>query len=276
MRTASPWSGALQGVLRQPTNGIAGLVDNLLAVCREHSLHLDWQTDRCRVRSVAEDWHEVPDVPLRKSVLRAILARLAVLCNERRPGSCSPYGGQGEIAVGSNPSTVFRVVFTNTPTEQRLELTPGGSIMSTEPDPAAKGHPMLDALLAAVPRLRSWELKGWSEGHLVPALAGFHDGATDGQVITALKNLRDVLRARADVDPWLGDIAERGIGEFVGALRDGGPPAEHRGSKELPSKPIGNRTIILQVRKLAESLIRIEPKADDDAEPSPSSNPDAK
>src|SRR5437870_4480340 len=101
MSTASPLSGALQGVLMQPTRGIAGLVDDLLTVCREQGLQLDWQTDRCRVRSFAEDWQELPGIPLRKSVLRAILARLAVLCNEQNPGSISPYGGQGDIAVGT-------------------------------------------------------------------------------------------------------------------------------------------------------------------------------
>jgi hypothetical protein len=123
MSTISPWSGSLRDALTQPARDTTGLVDDLLTVCRQQGLQLDWYMDRWRVRFFGEDWYEWPDGPLRKSVFRAILARLAVLCNERRPGSCSPYGGQGEIAVGSDPATVFRVVFTNTPSEQRLELT---------------------------------------------------------------------------------------------------------------------------------------------------------
>ncbi len=35
-----------------------------------------------------------------KSVFRAILARVATLCNEQSANSVSPYGGQGELVVG--------------------------------------------------------------------------------------------------------------------------------------------------------------------------------
>jgi hypothetical protein len=65
---------------------------------------------------------ESTDVPLPKSVFRAILARLAALCNERTPNSVSPYRGEGECSVGTNPPVVFRVAFVNTPGEQRLEV----------------------------------------------------------------------------------------------------------------------------------------------------------
>ena len=123
MSAASPWSVALRSVLLQPTDGIVGLVDDLLSLCRQHGLELDWQAGRCRVRSFESDGEEWIDVPLRKSVFRAILARVAVLCNERMPNSTSLYGGQGEITVGADPATVFRVAFANTPSEQRLELT---------------------------------------------------------------------------------------------------------------------------------------------------------
>ncbi len=122
MNTSSGFSVVLRHVLAHPQNGVAGLVDNLLAVCRAHGLQLDWQADRCRVCVRGGDWEELDDVPLRKSEFRAILARLAALCNERTPNSVSPYGGQGELAVGANPPAVFRVTFTNTPAEQKLEL----------------------------------------------------------------------------------------------------------------------------------------------------------
>ncbi|HUY35359.1 MAG TPA: hypothetical protein VMV69_21625 [Pirellulales bacterium] len=63
------------------------------------------------------------ELPLRKSVFRAMLARMAVLCNERTPNSVSPYGGRGELTFGVNPTVVFRVIFANTGAEQKMELT---------------------------------------------------------------------------------------------------------------------------------------------------------
>jgi hypothetical protein len=143
MSTTSDLSGALRRVLLQPTGGVAGLVDELLAVCREHGLQLEWQANRCRVRPVGGAWQDVTDVPLRKSVFRAVLARMAALCNDGGSGPVSPYGGQGEIKVGANPATVFRVAFINTPGEQRLELAPAGlaALGNTDGEPGADKAP---------------------------------------------------------------------------------------------------------------------------------------
>lgn len=115
----------LRNAFEHPTRGVVGLVDDLLMACREHGLQLDWQADHCRVRSAGGDWEELLDVPLRKSVFRAILARIAALCNERRPNSVSPYGGQAELLMGAgtNPTAVLRITFANTSAEQKLELT---------------------------------------------------------------------------------------------------------------------------------------------------------
>jgi len=123
MSTASGFSEKLRRALLQPTRGVAGLVDDLLALCGQHGLQLDWRADRFRVRPLRGDWEELIDIPLRKSVFRAILARVAALCNQQTPNSVSPYGGQGELSAGANPPTVFRVTFANTPAEQKLELT---------------------------------------------------------------------------------------------------------------------------------------------------------
>jgi hypothetical protein len=109
-------------VLFQPTRAVTGLVDDLFTVCWGHGLQLDWQPDCYRVRSPGSDWEELTDVRLRKSVFRAILARVAVLCNARTPNSVSPYGGSGELSGGPNPPAVFKVTFVNTPVEQKLEL----------------------------------------------------------------------------------------------------------------------------------------------------------
>src|SRR5438105_707801 len=105
MSTPSQVSAVFRRILLQPDRGVTGLVDDLLTVCREHGLQLDWQADRCRVRSIGGDWEELVDVLLRKSVFRAILARVAVLCNERTPNSVSPYGGQGKLSIGADPRT---------------------------------------------------------------------------------------------------------------------------------------------------------------------------
>jgi hypothetical protein len=113
--------------LTMPTRGILGLVDDLLAASREHGLKLDWQSGHSRLRFLdggSADWI---DVPLRKSVVRAALARVAVLCNEQNPNSVSPYGGLGELLVGTDPATALRVAFVNTPDEQSLEPVPVSS-----------------------------------------------------------------------------------------------------------------------------------------------------
>ena len=123
MSMTVPWPVALRGILMQPAQGIVGLVDDLLALCREHHLELDWQAGCYRARAGAGAWHELHDVSLRVSVLRAILARLAALCHDPNAGACSPYGGKGKIIIGTNPSTLFHVAFVNTPEEQRLALT---------------------------------------------------------------------------------------------------------------------------------------------------------
>lgn len=126
MNTTSPFSTVLHQALLQPTRGVVGVVDDLLAACREQGLRLDWQTGLCRVRCLSDNPEGAIDVPLRKSVFRALLARVAVLCNERCPNSVSPYGGEGELSAGPNPGTILRATFVNTPDEQWLELVPHG------------------------------------------------------------------------------------------------------------------------------------------------------
>jgi hypothetical protein len=112
----------LTRALTTPTRGVLGLVEELLAASREHGIQLDWQGGSCRVRFLEGDPAGWVEIPLRKSVVRAALARVAVLCNQRKPNSVSPYGGQGELLVGPDPATTVRVAFVNTPDEQSLEL----------------------------------------------------------------------------------------------------------------------------------------------------------
>src|SRR5947209_2245875 len=114
----------LHRALSTPTRGVLGLVDALLAASQEHGIQLDWQAGQCRVRFREGGPAGCIEVPLRKSVVRAVLARVAVLCNQQNPNSVSPYGGQGELLVGTAPPTALHVAFVNTPEEQSLELAP--------------------------------------------------------------------------------------------------------------------------------------------------------
>ena len=141
--------------------GVVGVVDELLLLCRERPLKLAWVDGACHIRQLGtaagngdrtfwsflrryfvkdtSSHHEGVFLRLPKSVFRAILARLAALCNERRPDSVSPYGGGGEVVIEGDTPAVFAVTFTNTPDEQRAEVRfvgertekPGGA-----PDPA--------------------------------------------------------------------------------------------------------------------------------------------
>lgn len=134
MNTEAQVAEALRRIVLHPTGGVVGLVDELLAACHEHRLQLDWQGGRCRVRSGA--WETAIDLPLRASVFRAVLARLAALADPDGLGSVSPYGGEGEIRLGRDPRWCFRLQFTNTPAEQKLALT-----TETVAAPRAEGVP---------------------------------------------------------------------------------------------------------------------------------------
>ncbi len=259
MNTVFSPGEAIRGVFNQPARDLVGMADDLLTVCREHELELDWRTGCCRVRSRTEGWREVPDVPLRTSAFRGLLARLATLCNERHRDSCSPYGGQGEIAAGSG---VFHVVFTNTPGEQRLQLTldraapspTWGDMMPNQLDPQPTCHPAFGALLANVPRLRSPGLWGWTEGFLLPALDAFHESASEGEVADAIVKLKQVLLGRADVETWLTPIAEQCTEEFAGFPHAMTSASKLKPSIELPDNRTKNCFTLEAARQLREAL----------------------
>jgi hypothetical protein len=117
-------SNALDSLFRQPAHGVVGIVDGLLKLCPPHGLLLDWEAGRCRVRSVDIGAEVLLTSPMRKSNFRAILARVAALCNERRANSVSQYGGEGELVVDADPRAVLSVIMTNSSEEQKLELIP--------------------------------------------------------------------------------------------------------------------------------------------------------
>jgi hypothetical protein len=144
----------LEDSFSSPSQGVVGLVDSLIAMLSGHRLELEWQSGHCVGRI---DHTEAIAFRLRKSVFRAILARLAILCNERHPGLVSPYGGEGELSVTAS-ETITRVWFTNTADLQRLELAPAtkrpdhlsdqsATLPKAVPAPAAQDTAASEAIL---------------------------------------------------------------------------------------------------------------------------------
>jgi hypothetical protein len=124
MSSPSSFLESVGRAFRPTERDVVGLVNDLVQLCSAQGLELDWHADHCRGRSLGIEPEESIDLPLPQSVFRAALARLAALCNDRNPGSVSPYQGEGELMVGDDPRAVCRVAFTNTSSTQRVRLTP--------------------------------------------------------------------------------------------------------------------------------------------------------
>jgi hypothetical protein len=124
MSELSSFFQSIRHALRPTDRGVDGLVDDLLALCQGQGIELDWHAGRCRVRTIGIEPEGDIEMPLPRPVFRAALARIASLRNERKPGAVSPYGGQGELMVGADRSTLYRATFTNTQDAQQLQLTP--------------------------------------------------------------------------------------------------------------------------------------------------------
>lgn len=122
MSTASPITTVVREAIEAPGRDVVRLVDDLLALCREHGLTVNCRPDLCRVGSADEEWEEVVEQPFRRAVFRAVLARLAAISNEQQPGSVTPYQGRGTITRGD---ATIELSFANTPDEQWLKLRPG-------------------------------------------------------------------------------------------------------------------------------------------------------
>jgi hypothetical protein len=124
MNTTFELSEAMRCVFESPTQGVVGLVNDLLRLCPEHGLRLEWQGEYGRIRYLNGKSDETLDQPVGRSVFRAVLARMASLCNEHCPKSVSPYGGRGKLSDRADPPTIYRVTFANTTDENWLELVP--------------------------------------------------------------------------------------------------------------------------------------------------------
>jgi hypothetical protein len=115
----------LRKAIESPRGGFVSIVDDILLVCRRDALHLDWRDERCRVVSDNGEQDAEIEMPLRRSGFRAVLARIAKLCNDQAaPGTFSPYGGSSELTFASAPEMVLRVSWANTLGEQWLTVVP--------------------------------------------------------------------------------------------------------------------------------------------------------
>ena len=123
MNITLPISDSIHRIFEPTSGGAVELVDRLLGLCPKDGLQLDWLADHCHVRVSHGGTAELLELPIRRSVIRAMLARVAALCNEYRSHSMSPYGGQGELLFGLNPPVLFKATITNTPDEQKLVLS---------------------------------------------------------------------------------------------------------------------------------------------------------
>jgi hypothetical protein len=132
MSHSSTLSERLGRALGRSDNGVVGLVDELLAASLQQDIQLSWQAGRCCVSFLKEGLPDRMEVPVPKPVVRAALARVAALCNERNPNSVSPYGGQGEVVLDTDPARAIRVSFVNTPETQSLELASAQSELAAD------------------------------------------------------------------------------------------------------------------------------------------------
>lgn len=119
MISTSTINDRLQRAFRPTQHGVIGLTEQFLAACIGADLEIKRVGDRCVCLWTEGGNAEQAPLPIPPAAFRTILARVAALCNERSPGSVSPYGGEARLAVGE--AEVF-VKFVNTPQAQELQV----------------------------------------------------------------------------------------------------------------------------------------------------------
>jgi len=127
------------GLFRILRMAVVGMFDALLSLCRDQSLELNCRADNWSVRCSGGAWEDVPRrLASQSRPFEPSLARAAAMCNERDPNSVFALRrGQGDLAFDGRSSPMVRVVFVNTPDEQRiafLQLHPKRSRPNAAPD----------------------------------------------------------------------------------------------------------------------------------------------
>jgi hypothetical protein len=120
--TALTIQDCMQRAFAPTPRGVAGLTEQLLRASAGGGLELERMGEQCICRcTVNGDTQETP-VPLRPAAFQTVLAWIAELCQERSPGSVTPYGGECLLPIPGDPATVVWVHFVNTPEKQQLQL----------------------------------------------------------------------------------------------------------------------------------------------------------
>ena len=114
----------LNGTQKAPSDGVIGLVEELLAFCRTGPFRLSWRPHRVCFEHALTGKPEEIEVTIRNSVMRAAVARLAVLASRGRPEAINPFGGEGQIQDDQHPEISYQIEFKNTEEVQFLEITP--------------------------------------------------------------------------------------------------------------------------------------------------------
>lgn len=106
--------------------GIVTLVDELIELSLDHGLRIRLLNGHCLAEQLMTTDKDLVEIPLPKSAFRAVLARIATICNDQHPQSVTPYRGQVKIdwRSQSGSTTVCQLEFVNTATEQQLEIRP--------------------------------------------------------------------------------------------------------------------------------------------------------
>ncbi|HJT36497.1 MAG TPA: hypothetical protein VJ783_31025 [Pirellulales bacterium] len=122
MSTVSPFAERIQDAFGR-RSGVVRLVDELLVLCRQHGLRLEWQNGICQVGVGSPEPVESVEVTIPESVFRALLARIASLCNDHAACSVSPYGGEGMLAADAGATSYCQIAFSNRPGDLWLTMS---------------------------------------------------------------------------------------------------------------------------------------------------------
>lgn len=107
-------------VERSPTI-VDGVMELLLRLSDEWVIELWWCDNRCMARSANSLQSVDSNIEIPRSVFRAILARVAVLCSLADNTPCSPYQGAGRIDLPTEGFAV-EVSYSNRSAEQWIKL----------------------------------------------------------------------------------------------------------------------------------------------------------
>lgn len=105
--------------------GVLDLIGDMSAHLVENRLRIVWVPGVVTEYPLAGGEPRSFEFAFRNSIFRLVMARMGVLCGEKaKEDPIYPYRGRGEFTDPRWPHVRFRVEFTNTPADQRLDLTP--------------------------------------------------------------------------------------------------------------------------------------------------------